>query len=375
MNGLVRRPRILHVCEAWDGGVAAAVHGIARYLHCADHTVLVVRRRWLLADIEEQPGVTYIVPDGPVSALRAMRYIATCYRDLAPDIVHAHSSYAGVYVRCSPRIPRSKIVYSPHCLAFERQDIGRLQRSLFRSIERAAARRTDTFAACNDREAELGRGLFKGMRVVTLSHVPNIPAKMISLARSPENGTPLRVVGVGRLCQQKDPAYFAETVRHATLRGLKADWTWIGGGSQDRHDELAEVGVRVMGWQPRNVVLETMSKSHALLHSAVWEANALCILEAAAIGLPVVARDLPSMQGAPVSSWVSGPRDAAIALEGLANPAKWAQQQQMTYAVVSPLLDEHKVLAAISEAYQLGVTRRRDGLPKPGFDQRHSELR
>jgi glycosyltransferase involved in cell wall biosynthesis len=348
------RPRVLHVCEAFDGGVATAVHTVTDTTQGVDHTVLLVPRPSRMGlgwSTVKRPGVTYLETDSGTSMLGAMRRISQVYRELDPDIVHAHSSFAGVYVRCLPGIPRSKIVYSPHCLAFERTDVGRGRRAMFRGVEWALARRTGTFAACNEREAGLARAMRRGLKVVDLSHVPQVPQEYVHRARPPHAGEPPVVVGVGRLCVQKDPGYFAEVVRIANETGVSARWLWIGGGDDEMQRELEAQGVEVTGWMPRQAALDAMSASHVFLHTASWEAQALSVLEAAAIGLPVVARNVPSMSGAPVGQWISSPAEAAEAVARLASEERWHEVARRTSDVLRASLESTDVPGAIVAAY------------------------
>jgi glycosyltransferase involved in cell wall biosynthesis len=353
-GGANDRPRVLHVCEAFDGGVATAVHTVTDTTQGVDHTVLLLPRPARMGlgwSTVKRPGVTYLETDSGTSMLGAMRRIAQVYREIDPDVVHAHSSFAGVYVRCLPMIPRSKIVYSPHCLAFERTDVGRGRRAVFRGVEWALARRTGTFAACNEREAGLARAMRRGMNVVDLSHVPQVPQEYVQRARPPHASEPPVVVAVGRLCVQKDPAYFAEVVRIANETGVPARWLWIGGGDDEMQRELEAQGVEVTGWMPRQAALDAMSASHVFLHTASWEAQALSVLEAAAIGLPVVARNVPSMSGAPVGRWISSPHEAAEAVAQLSSVERWHEIAKLTSDVLRASLESTDIPGAIVAAY------------------------
>ena len=362
------RPRVLHVIEAFDGGVATAVHTVTDATQGVEHTVLLVPRPSRIGtgwSTVRRPGVTYLESDNGVSALGAMRRIAQVYRELDPVVVHAHSSFAGVYVRCLPMIPASKIVYSPHCLAFERTDVGPRRRGVFRAVEWALARRTGTFAACNQREAELARSMRHGMQVVDLPHVPDVSREYVGRARPPRPGEQLVVVAVGRLCVQKDPGYFAEVVRIANERGVSARWLWIGGGDDHTQRELEAQGVEVTGWMPRQSALDAMSASHVFLHTAAWEAQALSVLEAAAIGLPVVARDVPSMSGAPVGQWIATPAEAAGAVGRLHAEPRWREIAELTTNALRASLAATDIPAAIAAAYRLDRRYVGDAPPAP----------
>ena len=69
---------------------------------------------------------TVVVADNLVEFYRSLRKQVKHSR---PDIVHAHSSIAGVAARTM--ITRIPVVYTPHCYAFMRRDVGLAARALF----------------------------------------------------------------------------------------------------------------------------------------------------------------------------------------------------------------------------------------------------
>ena len=300
-----------------------------------------------------------------LSFAAALRRIESAYREIAPDVVHAHSSYAGVYVRCVPTIPTSKIVYSPHCFAFERTDIGRYRRFVFRAAEWVLARRIGTFAACSEREADLALELRAGLRIVDLAKVPNVPEEFIDAVAAPRQFEGLIVVAVGRIAPQKDPEFFARVVLNTSTRDSKIRWVWIGDGDPAMRSELQAVGVEVTGWLPRSEVLQRLAASHVLLHTAAWEANPLVVLEAAAIGLPVVARRVPAMAGSPAGEWIVDPTDGAETISRLSHPHHWRGAADRTRSLLQALLEDRDVRAAVTAAYRLSPEI--DGDPAAGL--------
>jgi glycosyltransferase involved in cell wall biosynthesis len=224
---------------------------------------------------------------------------------------------------------------------------------IFRAVERLLVIRTGTFGACNQRERDLARSLSRGLRIVDVMHVPNVPQEYCEIARPPEHYTQLTVAAVGRLCQQKDPRFFAATVKHATRLGFTPRWVWIGDGDQAMRHELEDLGVEVTGWQPRSEVLATLGASSIFFHTAAWEANPLAVLEAAAVGLPVVARSVPAMEGAPVGRWVSEPVEAAGALMELEDQDRWASCLRRTRAALTAIPGDSELARSAMLAYGL----------------------
>ncbi len=79
----------------------------------------------------------------PLAAIAGVRRLVS---QLAPDVVHAHSSFPGVYARAA-LLHGPRLVYTPHCFAFERRDVGWVARSTYRAVERALRGRADLLAA------------------------------------------------------------------------------------------------------------------------------------------------------------------------------------------------------------------------------------
>ncbi|NHC23861.1 glycosyltransferase family 4 protein [Nocardioides sp. IC4_145] len=227
-------------------------------------------------------------------ALKRVRDVREASWRLGPrTIVHAHSSFAGFYVRMSP-LPVRRIVYTPHCFAFERQDISKLARAKYRVAESVLARNTDIFAACSLREAQLVRSLRRNSRVIV---VPNLAPQRTDLppTRSESHVRPL-IAGSGRLAAQKDPMFFGAAVKSLRASGADVDAIWVGGGDPESADLLRSSGVEVTGWLPRAEALEALSKATVYLHSASWEGFPIAVLEVARLGVPVIVRDIPAFR-------------------------------------------------------------------------------
>jgi glycosyltransferase involved in cell wall biosynthesis len=337
--------------------VPAAIAAMIEETPDALHVVLFVRHRGALGEADRHPSATYIDAGPSLGIVPALRLVADTYRDLRPDVVHAHSSYAGVYVRTLPAIPRARVVYSPHCFAFERRDVGRGGRTAFRLAEKVLSLRTRCVVALSEREAELARSLRHGLDVAEARNVPGVPAARWGTAVAPEGG-PLVVAASGRLCAQKDPSFFAEVVRLAAADGLSARWIWIGDGDPGLRDELDRAGVEVTGWHDRAGVLAALSASHVFLHTAAWETGVpIAVLEAAALGLPVVARSIPAIEGTSFGRLIRTPAEGAAELRPLADPSAWNERSETTQASLRALLREQSLRAALEHAYRLPPAR------------------
>jgi glycosyltransferase involved in cell wall biosynthesis len=288
------RKRVLHVMlRAGAGQVSAAQNYVLSTPEFDHHLLLATDPTCHLGpEFEALAASVTEMPAGWPARVRAVRVTA---ERLQPDAIHAHSSFGGGLARSVlPRRWRRRVVYTPHCYSFFRQDIGPVARAGFRMAELVLAHRGPVVAACSPHEERAARRLSGRQFVVT---VPNIVADYTPgpLAPPPVSGEPLRIVTVGRVSPQKLPALFAEAARASRDRGLQSTWTWIGGGDPAGEAELAAAGVEVTGWVDRRRGLQLLEQAHVYVHTAAWESAPMTVLEAAVADVPVLARRIPSL--------------------------------------------------------------------------------
>jgi glycosyltransferase involved in cell wall biosynthesis len=300
------RPRVLHVACNLGSGVAAAIASYASVTPEFDHR--------LLCDVDPECAVDELTAavDEVIQLAPGRRgrvaQIRDVVRRLDPAVIHAHSSYAGGYVRLAVR-DRRRIVHTPHCYAFYRRDLGRPARGVLWLAEAALSYRGSIVAACSPLEYDAARALPARRTVV---YVPNAaptplrsaPARLSSAPeprRDPtapglEQPGPARVVASGRLCAQKAPDVFAAAAELSRCRGLDLRWQWVGGGQQAFAAKLESAGVEVTGWLPRDSARLLVERADVYVHSAAWESAPLTVLEAVGAEVPVLARDHSAMR-------------------------------------------------------------------------------
>ena len=285
------RPIVLHVVESLGGGVASAVEDYIRATPGFEHRMLARFRpdAHSLATLQSLSDGIIPMREGH---LRRIRDVRRAWRDVRPSVVHAHSSFGGAYARLAG-LPRDRVVYTPHCFAFERLDVPGPVRLGFRLMEQVLSFRGRWIAAVSDREASLAARLPGRPRVVM---VPNV-ARVDGVTPSAQGGSEPLVVAVGRLQPQKDPVFLARAAREAASAGVPARWRWIGGGDEAMQRELEAAGVEVTGWVERDEALRQLAAADVYVHTAAWEGFPITVLEAAALGKPVLARRIPALEG------------------------------------------------------------------------------
>ncbi|MYQ49525.1 glycosyltransferase, partial [Streptomyces sp. SID4985] len=208
------RPRVLHLAQPVDGGVARVVLDLVRAQLATGLRVavgcpegeLADKARELDAEVWEWPAVR-----SPGPGLRGeVRQLGRLIARARPGLVHAHSAKAGLAARLALR-GRVPVVFQPHAWSFEAT--GGITGALARRWERFGARWADRVVCVS--EAERERGLRAGVRAayavipngvdpVRFCPAPAGPARAtLSAELGVDLGTDPLVVCVGRLCRQK----------------------------------------------------------------------------------------------------------------------------------------------------------------------------
>ncbi|ROP57729.1 glycosyltransferase [Rathayibacter sp. PhB185] len=298
---------VVHVAESFAGGVSAAVRDYVGSTPQYRHELVYAPRDDAPLNIDDLEGFERVteLPGGTLARVKTVRSVVRRHESV---VVHAHSSFAGVYARLAVRKGRpAAIVYTPHCYGFERRDVSAGARSIYRVIEGVLALNTSGYAACSPREAKLSHWPFAR---ATSSFVPNVaPLNLPGPIESVSADGALRVVGAGRLAPQKDPDFFVECVGALRAAGLEIDAVWIGGGNPVIEDRLRRGGVTPTGWLARTAALEELRAADLYIHSAAWEGFPIAVLEAAALGVPTIARRIPAFEGVDMPELFDSPQE------------------------------------------------------------------
>ena len=264
-----------------------------------------------LEEVQELAPVT-VVPSlrrdiHPLSDAAVVRSLRAEYARLRPDIVHTHSSKAGIVGRLAA--PRSgAVTHTVHNWGHTPLDAAWRKRT-FISLERLVARRTDALVAVSrdvrDQGLRLRIGTADQYRVIppyvdyraSAESFPAGRAKARARLGLSEDET---VIGwVGRFVPAKDPETLTVALREILERrgdGTRAVLIGDGPMRERIERELSPLGERVRFPGRRDDVRELYAAFDVLLHVSRWEGKPMVVQEAIAERIPIVATRVSAIE-------------------------------------------------------------------------------
>lgn len=332
---------ILHVAECYEGGVGRAIRNIARIT--PHHTHLLLARG---AAVQDDMHLFHQVLELPSNHLRAISTVQLETRKLKPDVVHAHSSWAGLYTRLLP-LPYP-VVYEPHCYAFEDNTRSAPFRAAFWLAEHLVSYRTSSVLTLSRREAALAARLNTRMSVHSLPNIPTLP--VVSPSQAAARPFTRSVYMIGRAAPQKDPEYFIKVAREVRRRLDNVEFVWVGDGEPSLLQLLQRHEIRVTGWLDSARMAQVLGHAGTYVHSASYEGFPLSVLDAASQGVPVIARKIPCFEETPLICAATPKILAEIVVEALTNIEKRNAIIARGYELLT-FMNEHKQVEALQRAY------------------------
>lgn len=314
---------VLHVSQPVIDGVAVCVADLAAAqrergwrvgVACPPNGPLTADARAAGAEVHPWPATRT-----PTAALAAeLRRLRTIVGDFAPDVVHLHSSKAGLAGRLVVRARRPTL-FQPHAWSFAAAD-GTMAAAA-RRWERLAARWTTALVCCS--QAELDEGLAAGVRARG-EVVPNaVPLDVLTPAGEAERASARERLGIddrtalavciGRLSRQKGQDRLVDVWPSVRAAVAGAELVLLGEGPE--HDALARrapPGVTLAG--RRSDVADWLAAADVVAAPSRYEGLSLALLEAMARGRSVVATDAAGMREALGSAGAVVAQDDAGAL-------------------------------------------------------------
>jgi glycosyltransferase involved in cell wall biosynthesis len=225
--------------------------------------------------------------------IRAVVEMSNLFRQYKPDVIHAHSSKAGMVARLAARRSgRIPVVYTPHALAFLSDSIFR---KLYLALERRVAGYTRCLIAVSKEECDLAMDKRYGL-AMDPKRVKLIPNGVDTGTLRPIDKRERQMVGfVGRLCRQKGPDFFLTVARNLYNSDKTLCFRMVGSGPWERWvmAKAARLGLsncmEIKNVRDEVEAFDELAEMSLLLLPSRWEGLPYSLLEAMSVGVPTVA--------------------------------------------------------------------------------------
>lgn len=286
--------KILHVTEIPNGGTLTVLEQLA-----VDQTTrfgsgqvrLLIPNQALsdLHDVKPAQVSTYQRNGRNVgSLLRLLMAFAQEWWAFDPEIIHLHSSFAGVVCRALLMLVpfhRARVVYTPHAWAFM-MDVSPTKRVVLVAIERILGWVTDRVICVSEAEKEEART--QGLPVSKMAVVHNgVPLPREEPDRRLDG--PVRALFVGRISRQKGFDVLLDAIEgQRDLPVIKV----VGDIDKIPAERAEASNLDLVGWVPRPEIGAFYRESDVLVVPSRWEGLPMVVLEAGSHGCAILATDI-----------------------------------------------------------------------------------
>ncbi len=204
--------------------------------------------------------------------------IADYARKHKAALIHGHSSKGGALARAAALFSGRPALYTPHGFSFLTEK-GPSKRKLTYWLEKGLGLLPSAIVCCSDSEAKMARLFSRDVSVVPNFIDSEALAAVVNLTDAPD----CDIVMAGRISTQKNAPLFMATA--ARLPGYRFVWL---GGPESVLESPPPANVEISGWVARETALKRMAKAKIYLSTSRYEGMPIAMLEAQALGLPVV---------------------------------------------------------------------------------------
>ncbi len=295
--------KVLHAAETIRGGVATVIrHNIrAQVQELGAESVLVLIPGEQAEDLQDAEPFTGFFFERSGRNLRSfagfLKKFVQIIRREKPDIIHLHSSFAGVMGRLAlavlyPFGGRPRVVYCPHAFGFLMEGAV-WKKKIYALIERVLLPLTDAVICVSDyeRKTAIGYGVPGRKLQVIYNGVP-IPDKP-AVKPDKDAGKTTQLLFVGRFDYQKGFDLLLQAM--AALEGAPFHLTVVGGAVHSDEKPPERPNITYAGWVAADRVGDYIAACDIVVMPSRWESFGLVAAEAGAYGCPVLASDCCSL--------------------------------------------------------------------------------
>lgn len=208
----------------------------------------------------------------PVQDAKSFFEIKQIAKKIKPDIIHLHSSKAGVLGRWAFNGHSIPIFYTPHGYSFLMTDQVRVKRLFYKLIEYVSAKRYCTTISCSNGEYQESSKFSN--RILYVDNGINLHELQKTInSIDVKESQQYTVFTLGRICYQKNPKLFNQIAEKMP----EVKFIWIGDG--ELRNELIAPNIQITGWIDRNEALKYALNSNVFILTSLWEGLPISLLE------------------------------------------------------------------------------------------------
>lgn len=314
----------------------------------------------------------------PLSDWQAYRRIITLLKDIKPDIVHTHSSKAGILGRYAARKLRIPVVHSIHGAAFHYGQ-RRIAYNAYVAAEKAVSGWTEKFICVADamRDAYLAEGIASAEKYVTIHSgfevepFLNPPRTREEVRAEYHLADEHIVVGkIARLFHLKGHEFLIAAAKNVVEKNKNVRFLFVGDGilREQFETQIASAGLteyfRFSGLVPTTEIPNLIQAMDIVAHTSQWEGLARVLPQGLISAKPVVSYDVGGAREVviPGKTGIILPRDSVTELSDaictLAADEEMRQRFGQNGREMFAELFRHEYMTArIREVYQSVLSR------------------
>lgn len=282
----MKKKKILHLVEAFGGGVYTYMKGLANRT-CDEYDIVIAysKRAQTPENFMDEfdKRIKFVEVKNfsrsiGMQDFKALSEVRDTIKKEKPDIVHLHSSKAGVIGRLAIKNKNIKVFYTPHGYSFFKKDDSKLKRAMYKSIEKVVAtyNKDCITIACSEGEYNQAKEISRNCEYVNnginTEHIDRYVSRNNDACKIKSDK--LKIGAIGRIDTQKNPQLFNQIAE----KFPDIDFIWIGDGNQ--RDLLKSENIKITGWLKNDKAIEQIADCDVFLLPSLWEGLPMSLLEA-----------------------------------------------------------------------------------------------
>ncbi|HHS9559006.1 TPA: glycosyltransferase family 4 protein [Klebsiella quasipneumoniae subsp. similipneumoniae] len=294
--------KVLHVAETIKGGVGTVLNSLLEYqndLGFKTAVIVPLQHSQELIKPNNTRGLYFNRTGRNIKSFYSLfRIYHQSLKDFKPDVIHLHSTFAGVICRFLLKTLyryNVKVIYCPHAFSFIMKG-GRAKKFLFAWLEKLLSFNTNKIICVSKYEKEIA--LAHGFKFNKLTVIYN-GVNDHKLKRECKSITPddYEILFVGRLDFQKGFDSIIRALKPLPALPYNINITVIGDSVNDKknleHIAHTNVSINYKGWIARHELGSYYCSSDFVVIPSRWEGFAMVPLEAMSFGVPLILSNIP----------------------------------------------------------------------------------